>query len=54
MRAKIMKYKVHRSMRKALFIRNGSPNACIAIHLNKTFTEQDARQIIERIASGSF
>lgn len=54
MYAKVMKYKVNRSMRKALFIKNGSPNSCIAIHLNKTFTKEDAKQIIEKIASGSF
>ena len=54
MHAKIMRYRVPRSMKKALFIKNGSVNSCIAIHLNKTFTEQDAKQIIEKIASGSF
>lgn len=54
MYAKVMKYKVYRSMRKALFIKNGSPNSCIAIHLNKTFTEQDAKEIIAKIQSGSF
>jgi len=49
MQAKILKYKVNRTAKKALFIRNGTPRDAIGIELNKTFKLEDAMQILEKI-----
>ena len=52
--AKILRYKVNRSMKKALFIRNGSPCNIIEIKIGKTFDKQDAEQIMTSINDGRF
>jgi len=52
--AKIMRYKVKHSVKKALFVKNGSPRACFAIPLEKRFTSEDAVKIAEIINNGRF
>ena len=52
--AKIMKYKVKHSMKKALFVKNGTPRACFAIGLEKRFSLEDATKIVEIINNGRF
>ena len=54
MQAKIMRYRVPRSMKKALFIRNGSINENIAIAIGRNFTIEDAKAILEKVEKGRF
>lgn len=54
MQAKIMRYRVPKSMKRALFIRNGSIYENIAIHIGKTFSKEDAKKILEKIEKGRF
>lgn len=54
MEAKIMRYRVPKSMKRALFIRNGSINENIAIAIGKTFSIEDAQKILEKIEKGCF
>lgn len=49
MQAKILKFKVNHSAKKALFIRNGTPRDAIAIELNKAFKLEDAMRILGKI-----
>jgi len=50
--AKIVKYKVHRSMKKLLLVGNGEPTKCFAIMLNKCFTLEDAHKVMEKVNNG--
>ena len=50
--AKIVKYKVNRSMKKLLLVGNGEPTKCFAIQLDKCFRIEDAQRITEKINSG--
>jgi len=54
MQARIMKYKVRKSMKRALFIRNGKPYPVVTIHIGKTFKAEDAKDILGLINSGRF
>lgn len=47
MQAKIMKFKVSHSMRKALFVKNGSINDTYGIQVNKTLSLEDAKRLEE-------
>lgn len=54
MNAKIMKYKVNRSMKRLLLVGNGSPSSVFALQIQKTLTIEDAQEIAKRINSGQF
>ena len=49
MRAIIAKYKMPRTMKKALFIRNGSINETVGIAIGKTFSLKDAQKVIAKL-----
>jgi len=46
MEARLMKYKVRRSMKRAVFIKNGSINDCCAIPIGKTFQKDEAEKLL--------
>jgi len=52
MEAKILKYKVRRSMKKAVFIKNGSVSDCTAIQIGKTFQKDDALKLLRILNNG--
>ena len=49
MYAKVMKFKVSRSMRKALFIMNSSRNKTCGLQIDKRLTIEDAQKVIEAL-----
>lgn len=52
MEARLMKYKVRRSMKRAVFIKNGSLNACTAVQIGKTFQKEEALKLVAILNNG--
>jgi len=52
MEARIVKFKVRKSMKKCLIVGNGNPRAVFAIQINKTFKTEDAQRIMEKVNNG--
>lgn len=49
MQAKIMRYKVSHSYKKALFIKNGSINETYGLTIGKRLTKEDAQKLIKTL-----
>ncbi len=54
MKAQILSYAVPHSKKKLLLVGNGSPSSVFAIQLGKTFSPEDAQQILAKINAGQF
>jgi len=52
--AKILRYHHNRTVKKALFLRNGKPFPIIEIKIGKRFELTEAQQIIEQIEKRRF
>jgi len=46
---RIMKYKVRKSMKRALLIGNGKPNKVALLHVGKNFKLEDAKSFMESL-----
>lgn len=49
MQAVVLKYKVNRTAKKALFIRNGTPRDAVEIQIGKTLNLETALEIAKRL-----
>lgn len=54
MQAKILRYHHNRTVKKALFLKNGKPFPVIEIKIGKRFDLTDAEEIIEQIEKRHF
>jgi len=54
MQAKILRYHHNRTIKKALFLRNGKPYPIIEIKIGKRFELKDAEEILSQIQKNHF
>ena len=47
-----MRFRVPRSMKKALFLKNGSINETYGLQIGKRLTVEDARKVVELLTEG--